>query len=124
MSAITWVPVACSVANAIVGAEGVVISRGRTDVTEGAFREYATATDVPVLREWTSLPANAPCRHEVPVGDGWLAQHDAEVRTAALHAAADALPESTSPLGGPLAISPAVRARVQEWLRAQAGGAA
>ena len=56
--------------------------------------------------------------------DRWLAQHDAEVRTAALNAAADALPESTPPLGGPLAISPAVHARFQEWLRAQAGGAA
>lgn len=44
--------------------------------------------------------------------------------SAALNAAADALPESTAPLGGPLAISPAVHARFQEWLRAQAGGAA
>jgi len=54
----------------------------------------------------------------------WLAQHDAEVRTATLTATADALPPSTTPLGGELGISEAVHARVQEWLRAQAGGAA
>ena len=63
---ITWVPVACVVANTIVGAAGVVISRGRTDVTEGAFREFSTGDGQRVLREWTSLPAGAPCRHEVP----------------------------------------------------------
>jgi hypothetical protein len=63
---IVWIPVTCTVANVIISAPGVVISRGRTDVTEGAFREYATETGVPVLREWTSLPAGADCRHEVP----------------------------------------------------------
>ena len=70
MPAIAWVPVSCVVANVIVGAPGIVISRGRTDVTEGAFREYSTLTGVPVLREWTALPADAPCRHEVPTQAG------------------------------------------------------
>lgn len=55
--------------------------------------------------------------------DRWIAQHDAEVRTAALNAAADAVPPSTMPLGGELAISEPVRMRFQQWLRAQAGGA-
>lgn len=56
--------------------------------------------------------------------DEVMAQHDAEVRTAALNAAADAVPPSTMPLGGELAISEPVRMRFQQWLRAQAGGAA
>jgi hypothetical protein len=58
--------------------------------------------------------------------EGWHDAYEAlpDAIAAALNAAADALPESTPPLGGPLAISPAVHARVQEWLRAQAGGAA
>jgi hypothetical protein len=56
--------------------------------------------------------------------DRWITQHDAEVRKAALNAAADAVPPSTPPLGGELAISEPVRMRFQEWLRAQAGGAA
>lgn len=56
--------------------------------------------------------------------DRWLAQHDAEVRTAALNAAADDVPPSTPPLGGELAISEAVRMRFQQWLRALAGGVA
>lgn len=54
---------------------------------------------------------------------GWLAQHDAEVRKAALNAAADDVPPSTPPLGGELAISEPVRMRFQQWLRARAGGA-
>lgn len=62
---ITWTPVACVVANTIIAAAGVSISRGRTD-DAGAFREYTTGDSQPVLREWTSLPADAPCRHEVP----------------------------------------------------------
>lgn len=41
----------------------------------------------------------------------------------ALNAAADAVPSSTPPLGGQLAISEPVRMRFQQWLRAQAGGA-
>lgn len=44
--------------------------------------------------------------------------------SAALNAAADAVPPSTPPLGGQLAISEPVRMRFQEWLRAQADGAA
>lgn len=44
--------------------------------------------------------------------------------SAALNAAADAVPPATMPLGGELAISEAVRMRFQEWLREQAGGAA
>lgn len=55
--------------------------------------------------------------------DEVMAQHDAEVRKAALSAAADAVPSSTPPLGGQLAISEPVRMRFQQWLRAQAGGA-
>lgn len=55
--------------------------------------------------------------------DEVMAQHDAEVRTAALNAAADNVPPSTPPLGGELAISEPVRMRFQQWLRAQAGGA-
>jgi len=47
-----------------------------------------------------------------------------DIRAATLNATADALPSSTTPLGGELGISPAVRARVEQWLRAQAGGAA
>lgn len=43
--------------------------------------------------------------------------------SAALNAAADAVPPSTMPLGGQLAISEPVRMRFQQWLRAQAGGA-
>jgi hypothetical protein len=55
--------------------------------------------------------------------DEVMAQHDAEVRKAALNAAADDVPPSTPPLGGELAISEPVRMRFQQWLRARAGGA-
>jgi hypothetical protein len=67
VNAITWTPVSCAVANTIVGAPDIVISRGRTDVSEGAFREYSTGTGTPVLREWITFPVGeGPCRHEVP----------------------------------------------------------
>jgi len=56
--------------------------------------------------------------------DEVMDQHDAEVRTAALNAAADEVPPSTLPLGGQLAISPAIHARFQQWLRSRARGAA
>lgn len=56
--------------------------------------------------------------------DEVMAQHDVEVRKAALNAAADGVPPSTPPLGGELAISEPVRMRFQQWLRAQAGGVA
>lgn len=45
-----------------------------------------------------------------------------DIEAAALNAAADAVPPSTMPLGGELAISESVRMRFQQWLRAQAGG--
>lgn len=87
--------------------------------------DYTPTTDEVRAMYVTGTP---PHRVTIPQGNGefdrWLAQHDAEVRTAALNAAADAVPPSTPPLGGELAISEAVRMRFQQWLRAQAGGVA
>lgn len=87
--------------------------------------DYTPTTDEVRAMYVTGTP---PHRVTVPQGnaefDRFLAQHDAEIHTAALNAAADAVPPATMPLGGQLAISEAVRARFQEWLRAQAGGLA
>lgn len=86
--------------------------------------DYTPTTDEVRAMYVTGTP---PHRVTVPQGnaefDAWLAQHDAEVRTAALNAAAEAVPPSTMPLGGELAISEPVRMRFQQWLRARAGGA-
>lgn len=77
------------------------------------------------VREYFAMALDTDGTQKVPEAefDRWLAQHDADVRTAALNAAADAVPPSTMPLGGELAISEPVRMRFQQWLRAQAGGA-
>lgn len=86
--------------------------------------DYTPTTDE--VREdfaypWEAHKQDRPAR--LAAFDRWLAQHDAKVRTATLNAAADAVPPSTMPLGGELAISEPVRMRFQQWLRAQAGGA-
>lgn len=87
--------------------------------------DYTPTTDEVRAMYVTGTP---PHRVTVPQGnaefDAWIAQHDAEVREAALNAAADAVPPSTPPLGGDLAISEPVRMRFQQWLRARAGGVA